>query len=500
MVLSRDPVTAVRRRAAIEPDEVQAWIGLSERAARSGSLTEAATYCARATAPAPDAAIFFHLGNLYFLLSDPKRAKTAFRRAIALQPAEIALLANGAEAVALVGDLHGAARLHLRALALRRNGAFSWANLAQILSRLDKAAPAVRCGRHAIILEPALGVAHVNTGLALNLLKRREEAETSFRRAMAIDPSSPDGPFSMAITRLSAGDFEKGFALYENRFRRRDLRGTLDRWPVPFWDGTVKKGLRLLLWTEQGFGDSIHFVRYAPLLARVGLDVTVVSSAPLQRLFRSLNPPVNVCSFDAFPDADAHAPLMSLPRLLGTRLENVPADVPYLRAEVVPPSSVRTAPFPRVGIAWAGRPEQHADRMRSLTADGIRRLCSALASCGAHLFSLQVGPRRDDLRHAWVSIVDLGGDFADFADTAAAISGLDLVISVDSSVAHLAGALGRPVWLMVSHVPEWRWLDTRIDNPWYPTFRLFRQPKESDWTSVFAEIEQEFAESFASRP
>jgi hypothetical protein len=228
------------------------------------------------------------------------------------------------------------------------------------------------------------------------------------------------------------------------------------------------------------------------------MKVTIACLEPLRRLFRSLDPAIAACGFDTLPAADAHAPLMSLPKLLGTCLADVPANVPYFRTDALAPALLRTAPPPRIGLVWAGRPEYRADRTRSFSPEVFRRLVSALAPVGARLFSLQVGARRSDLRDAPAPILDLGGDFSDFADTAAAIDGLDLLISIDSAVAHLAGALGRPVWVMLAYVPEWRWLEGRSDSPWYPTMRLFRQPRAGDWESVIADLKAALPAAFPS--
>jgi len=446
---------------------------------------------ARAAAISLHPQFLYELGNAYLDGDEPAKACRAFRRTIAFLPGEFAVLANAAEALARDNRVEQAIPLHRRALAAKPDATLVLSNLAQAWTRLDHMTAAWRSARKALGLDPGLAAAHVNAGLALQGFDQQIDAEHCHRRALASDPESAEAKFALATSRLAKGDLKEGFRLYESRFGLREMRSAVGHWRVPAWDGSIRPGLRLMVWCEQGFGDSMHFIRYAVIAARSGIQVTVACPEPLRRLFGTLAPTIGICSLDNPPEVDAQVPLMSLPYLLGIAGDPVPAEVPYLHPVSSAPAEIVTARGPCVGLIWAGRPEYRGDRLRSMTPDVFRRLAETLIREDARLFSLQVGPRRDDLCDL-ASVIDLGGGFNDFADTAAAISALDLVIAVDSSVAHLSGALGCPTWLMLQHVAEWRWFKDRSDTPWYPTMRLFRQRTRGDWVSLVSEIGRAF--------
>ncbi len=481
-------ISAIRRQIAQAPNDPAPLRQLG-RLHCPYDIRRAAVCHSRAAAITIDGSVHYELGTTHLLANEPAIALTAFRRALTSLPATLAVLANLSEAMAQLNLLEDAIGWQQRALALNRGAARVLANLAQACNRAEQPEAGLRKARGAICLEPTLVPAHVNEGLAINGLGRRRQAERSYHRALAIEPHGAEAAFALSTCRLAAGDLRHGFRLYQRRFELTEMQQARSHWTAPFWDGEIKSGLRLLLWCEQGFGDSLHFVRYVPILARRGVRMTLAAPPPLQRLFSSLQPRVPVCGLDDVPSAiDAHAPLMSLPHFLDTRLDSIPCDVPYLSATNTASAEVTSGRPPRIGFFWAGRPEYRADRMRSLSPRTLAALVDVLAMAGGSLYSLQVGPRRVDLDRLRVPVIDLGGGLRDFADTAIAMSALDLIVTIDSAVAHLAGALARPTWVMLSHVPEWRWLEERTDSPWYPTFRLYRQPRPGDWSSVIAAI------------
>ncbi len=482
-------IGAIQRLVAQAPSDPAPWrqLGLLYR---QRDIDRAAICHGRAAAIEADGLLHYELGTALLLADEPSAALTAFRRAVAMLPATLFVLANASEAMAQRNLLENAIAWQRRALALDRGAARVLANLAQALNRTEQPEAGIRKARGAICLEPALVAARVNEGLAVNALGLRSEAERSYGRALDIEPTNAEAAFALSTCRLAAGDLRHGFQLYQRRFELTEMQRTRTHWAAPFWNGEIRSGLRLLLWCEQGFGDSLHFVRYAPILARRGVDLTLAAPTPLQRLFASLRPAIPVCGLDDVPTRiDAHAPLMSLPHFLGTTLESIPADVPYLHADdrdstALPVNGDR----PRIGLFWAGRPEYKADRMRSLPPESLAALVDVLATAGGSLHSLQVGPRQVDLETLRHPILDHGDRFRDFADTASVMAELDLVVTIDSAVAHLAGALGRPAWVMLSYVPEWRWLERRSDSPWYPASRLYRQLRRGDWESVIGAI------------
>ncbi|HTJ90248.1 MAG TPA: glycosyltransferase family 9 protein [Acidocella sp.] len=294
---------------------------------------------------------------------------------------------------------------------------------------------------------------------------------------------------------LAQGNMEMGWEEYEWRWKTRHLLSEQRKFSQPQWHGERADGQTLLIHAEQGFGDTLQFCRYAPLAAARGLRVILEVQKPLLRLLRGL-PGIDlvIAHGDQLPPFDLHSPLLSLPRAFGTRLESIPNEVPYLHAEAVAAAHWRTRldqianQGPKIGIVWAGRPYNHSsslmaiDRRRSMSPEFLAPLFEI---SGLKFFSLQKsGPGASGA----FPLIDLMKEVDDFADTAALVTNLDLVISVDTAVAHLAAALGKQVWLMNRFDSCWRWLEERRDSPWYPTLRLYRQSQPGAWGSVINEI------------
>lgn len=263
----------------------------------------------------------------------------------------------------------------------------------------------------------------------------------------------------------------------------------------PRWDGGNVAGKRILLTREQGFGDTVHAVRYAALLAERGAEVIVQCQPPLTRLVATA-PGVSavVAEGSAAPPFDLHASLLDLPGLFGTTLETIPAQVPYLHPpDVTEPEDAGKAGRPlRIGLAWAGKPSHNNDANRSAALETFLPLFEVP---GARFYSLQIGERSADIAALGIGamLTDVSGRIGDFLDTARLMTQLDLVISVDTAVVHLAGALARPIWVLLPHAPDWRWMLGRDDSPWYPTMRLYRQPAPRDWAPVIAAIKGDLA-------
>jgi tetratricopeptide (TPR) repeat protein len=341
---------------------------------------------------------------------------------------------------------------------------------------------------------------HTNTGIVLKLLGRYREAAAAFGRALTRNPDDPSARFALAFLRLTLGEFAAGWPLYEARFDVPALGNPARHFSATRWSGSQSlKGKILLVHAEQGLGDVIQFCRYLPLLAAQGAFVVFEVMPSLARLLRTLPCSVRLIGRgEPLPPVDYYCPLLSLPLALNTRLDTIPAQVPYLAAE---PERVahwlerlRVLPGLRVGIAWQGNLDVEKliwARGRSIPLTFLEPLAHLP---GVQLISLQKGPGTEQLRKVPFGerIVDLGAELDRgpdaFLDTAAVMAGLDLVISSDTSVAHLAGALGRPVWVMLAASPEWRWGLERLDSPWYPTMRLFRQTADRDWRVVVAAI------------
>ncbi|HEV2098376.1 MAG TPA: tetratricopeptide repeat-containing glycosyltransferase family protein, partial [Stellaceae bacterium] len=451
-----------------------------------------------------------------------------FRRALALRPDATEALDNLAGALLAQGMLDAAQDCYERALTLRPKHVESHIGLGAVLrdqGRLDDAvaryqlalalAPghpetrnnlgvalvdlgqteeAIAHYEKALAVQPDRAELHNNLGLAFQRQRRSAEALGRYERAIAHKPSYAEAHFNRACALLLTGNFDEGWREYEWRFAVARYDRKFDR---PMWSGRHLAGQTILVHAEQGFGDALQFVRFVPAVADRGGKVLLEVPKPLVRLARTLQGVSEVIAAgDPLPAFDCHCPLLSLPRVLGTTLNTIPAGVPYLSLPSEAPGiwaeRIAAAPGLKAGLVWAGnavgaKDPRHID---------FRQLEPLWEIAGTSWFSLQVGDRAGDIAAAERGpIVDLSPWLTDFAETAAAIRQLDLVISVDTSVAHLAGALGRPVWVMLQYSPDWRWLLDRDDCPWYPTARLFRQRKAGDWPSVVREVAEALAQA-----
>ncbi|MBV8143689.1 MAG: tetratricopeptide repeat protein, partial [Gammaproteobacteria bacterium] len=340
---------------------------------------------------------------------------------------------------------------------------------------------------------------HTNIGIVLKSLGRHREAAGSFGRALAYRPDDPSAKFALAFLYLTLGEFTLGWPLYEARFEVPALGNPARHFGVPRWNGEPLAGRTLLVHAEQGLGDVIQFCRYLPLLAAQRASVVFEVMPALKALLRSLPPSISLVGRgEPLPPVDYYCPLLSLPLAFNTRLDTIPAQVPYLSAEPQRTSRwmqrLEELPGLRVGVAWQGNLAVEKliwARGRSIPLAALEPLAQLP---GISLVSLQKGPGLEQLRSVPFAerITDLSADLDRgpdaFLDTAAVMAGLDLVISSDTSVAHLAGALGRPVWTVLAASPEWRWGLERSDSPWYPTMRLFRQTADGDWNPAVTTI------------
>lgn len=442
---------------------------------RAGRFTEAEARLRERLARRPDdAQDWNNLANVLGELGRPAEAEAAFRRAIAIRPDFAAAHYN----------------LGLQLQAERR---------------LEAAEAAYAA---ALAVRPDLAQAHNNRGAALRDMGRLEEAVAAFDKALRLRPDYADAQFNQALCRLALGDYARGWAQYEWRWRIH--QASLARaWPGSAWLGRQPvAGRTLVLHAEQGFGDTLQFCRYAPMAAALGARVVLQVQPGLERLLARLEGVSQVLVQPVRPSSvDLHTPMMSLPLAFGTRLETTPAEVPYLSAE--PMAAARWSRRLvgerglRVGLVWAGaaRPDQPVaagvDRRRSLPLSAFAPL-SALQ--GVRFFSLQKGPAAAQLadaeRSKWAgpAVEDFTAELGDFADTAALVANLDLVVTCDTAVAHLAGGMGKPVWILSRFDGCWRWLLDRDDSPWYPTARLFRQRTRGDWDEVVGRVAAALAE------
>ena len=493
---------------AKRPDFTLAWNNLGNSLRVQGQPDEAQSCYREALHREPRyAEAWCNLGAVLFDKRQSDEAETAYRSALALRP-DFAEAVSGLTALqAEFGSFTPAERNGRRAVRLDPSLAEAHLNLGNAMREQGSPLEAAEHYRQAARLKPGLAEAHNNLGQAMTDLQRWNEAEDAYREAILLDPSSAEAHYNLAGLLLRTGRFTEGWDEYEWRW---GLRNMGEREPVtakPLWDGRPLEGRTLLLRAEQGLGDTLQFCRYVPAIS-AGESVILEVPAALERLMASLaGGPRVVRQGDLPPRFDVYCPLLSLPRLVGTRLETIPWSGPYLRgdakAALVWRDRLAELPGRKVGLVWAGNPRlglpvhMRTDARRSVALTHF----AALARIeGVTLLSLQKGAAADQLRRrsAASHIHDFTDELNDFADTAALIEALDLVISVDTSAAHLAGALGKPVWLLNRFDSCWRWLTGRTDSPWYPTLRQFRQASPGDWGEVLWRVQQALEEAIQS--
>jgi hypothetical protein len=328
------------------------------------------------------------------------------------------------------------------------------------------------------------------------VLGRHAEAVDSYQRALSLRPDHADGHWNESLARLALGDFAEGWKKFEWRWRTSDCKRPGLRFPMPLWVGDQPiDGKSILLYSEQGLGDTIQFVRYVPLVAERGAKVVLAVHSELKHLLAGAASTATVFGEnERLPAVDLQCPLFSLPLAFGTTIETIPANVPYIKPDdTLVAQWARRLPqttLLRVGLIWCGNPAYKHDHRRSLT---LTKIAPLLGTPNIVFYSLNPGIRDGDVvalgKHP--NVLHLGSQFRDFSDTAAVISLVDLVVTTDTAVAHLAGAMGKPVWIMLAYSPDWRWALDRDRSSWYPTARLFRQATAGDWASVLNQVQRE---------
>jgi tetratricopeptide (TPR) repeat protein len=438
-------------------------------------------------------------GNVLLKLNRPAEALAAFEQAVAIEPRFLGALLNRGNALAQLERLTEAVAQYDAVLAVAPTHAETHVNRGNALSALGRSAEAIAAYERALALRPDYLKALIGRGAALQSLNRHREALADFERVIAIDKTHADAHHNAALALLTLGDYRRGFAQYEWRWQRTGMPARRRSFGKPLWLGEYPLARkRILLHAEQGLGDCIQFVRYVPALARMGATVLLEAPPALAALFTRVEGIDTVVAQGApLPAFDVHCPLGSLPHALRTELSTIPAPSPYLRASAERIATWRARldhlPSPRIAIAWSGNADHANDRNRSIA---LARL-APLLSLAAGFVSIQRDLRSADADElaGLPRLMHVGPDLQDFDDTAAVIALADLVISVDTAVVHLAGALGRPTWVLLPFCPDWRWMLEREDSPWYPTVRLFRQATAGDWDGVIARVREEMGQT-----
>jgi Flp pilus assembly protein TadD len=502
---------------------------LAVRHHQAGRLDEAESLYRRVLVGEPTNADAMNLLGMVFIQKRQFEAgRQCINKAIVLSPARAEFHFNLGLALAALNKPALAATAFRQAAALEPRNAAAWSRLADALIEINQPSEAEAASRKALELRIDLPEAHNALGKALYARGELDAAAASFHQAVALHPQYPEAcnslgqsvcelgdcrqgrvwceravrmqpdyalaHWNLGLMQLRLGEWEQGWQGFEWRWRAGKL-SMVNPYPHPLWDGGELGGKRILLHAEQGFGDTIQFLRYVPLVAQRGGIVMAAVQKELLPLARGcLGAERWVVPGDSLPPFDLQCPLPSLPGRFRTTLADVPAAVPYLRAD---PDRVEkwrrrmeAMGRPRVGLAWTGSKLNPNDRNRSFPLAALAPLGKAAgaaeaaeAGMAASFVSLQKGEERARPGEAPMALADWTDELNDFADTAALVENLDLVITADTVVAHLAGAMGKPVWIILQLMPDWRWLLDRADSPWYPTARLFRQERRGDWTS-----------------
>ena len=472
-----------------DPGYGNAFYGAAAALQKLGRPEEALDLCDKAPA---DFDAWFLRGNILYSLSRAPEALAAFDKALALKPGDLGALCNRGETLRQLARFPEAAAMFDEVLAQNPRSVEALLGRGIIEFKNARTEAALLYFNTALEADPACATAYTGRGLARQELGRFAEALADFERSLALNPGLVEGHSNLGALQLLLGDFEKGWEGYEYRKLWGDQCKVDAKAVWPVWNGEPIAGKKLLVLDEAAHGDIFLLARYFPVLAGLGAEVTFKCRPRMIELIENVPGVRIVADVEPGERFDYQVHLFSLPRALKTRLDTIPARVPYIEAD--PALTAKWAArlgshgF-KIGIAWQGNPDPKVDMARAAPLAAFAPLA---AIPGVRLISLQKGFGTGQLADSGLKAETLGEDFDAgphaFADTAGAMANLDLIVSVDTSVAHLAGAMGRPVFVALKHVPEWRWMLDRPDSPWYPTMRLFRQRTKGDWGGVFTEI------------
>ena len=497
-------------------------IALAKQHLNAGRYVLAGKLCSKILTEQSTHAEALHLfGITLYRIGEPDRALELIRKAIVSDPCNPEYHYNLGIINAALGYLDTAMTAYQRAIELQPDNWAALNNFGLLLYEQDRIEESVNYFQQAISVQKSFTNAYYNLGNALQAQKKPKAAIEAYDQVLKMLPDSAETRFNRSQSLLLLGNWQEGWKEYEWRFKSIEKKARLlAEKEIQRWDGSTLAGKRLLVVDEQGFGDTLQFIRYLPLVKDRGGTVIFETVVPLINLFRNFlgidELVVRSSGSEQQIEYDFYIPLMSLPGIFDTSIETIPANIPYIIADTNKSkywkNRLREDVF-KIGIVWAGKSSEdyRQNEMSGLehvqlqwagqpaskfASNRLARLeyFDALTKIGdIQLFGLQKGNSADEIKtHSnSIDVINLGEEFVDFSDTAAAIENLDLIISVDTAVAHLAGAMGKPVWVLIPYVPDWRWMLDREDSPWYPTMRLFRQVQKGDWRYVFQRIADE---------
>ncbi|CAB3643720.1 Beta-barrel assembly-enhancing protease [Paraburkholderia sediminicola] len=498
---AREALASFNEAIAGQPDLIDALYNSAVALEHLGHVQEVVARCDRVLAlQAQHARALATRANARLALKDYKSALTDYDAALLLDPQSTSMRCNRSTALRHLGRYDEALTNLDQVLAIEPSFAAAWGNRGNVLQDLQRFDEALAANERMLEIDPRSTIAWLNRGNVLLNVAKPGEALEAYERALALEPEHFDAHGARAFVYLRQGDFERGWSEYEWRWRDPASKDARHDLTAPRWSGAEDlNGKTILLHAEQGFGDTLQFCRFVePIVAR-GAKVLLEVQPALRLLMPSLRGPSQIFSKgEPLPPYDFHCPLLSVPLALGTDLTTLPAHTPYLAADPKMVEKWRQLLGDdrrmRVGVVWSGNPQHLNDRNRSIRLASLAPLVKSAPD--VDWISLQKLVRDEDKADlATLPLSNLANEIRDFSDTAALVSALDLVIAVDTGVAHLAGALGRPVWLLLSEPSDWRWLSDRTDSPWYPTARLFRQGKPGDWASAIESVKNALREA-----
>lgn len=490
-----------QRAAALAPRQPEIYTALADTYLAAGQAPAAVLqylYAYYLNGHQPPT-LHHHLGNAFLQQGAWDAALLAYQKALALNPNLAETHSNLGVVYAELGDLTQAVACHRQALQVNPHYAQAYINLGLALSQQQDFAGAEAAYQQALTQLPdSASPIHNNRGNNHKAQGRWQEALNDFDQALIADLHNARARFNRGLVKLLLGDYETGWSDYEARFELKDPNHPVLHTGRPSWQGEALTGKTILIYAEQGLGDTLQWLRYLPLLKQCGAKIIFHTQTTLLPLLQG-QPQLGIDRLMgretvAWPEHDYVVPLMSLSYRLQTRLETIPATIPYLQAPRVMTLPVGAAPTAyKVGLVWRGSPHNKNDRQRSVP---LAALAALFEQPGVEFYSLQYGEHRSEIQAVGLEdrLIDLSADLTTWVDTAKIVQALDLIITVDTAVAHLSGALGKPTWVLIPFVPDFRWLLDRTDSPWYPTMRLFRQSQAQRWEPVLQAVAQALPE------
>jgi tetratricopeptide (TPR) repeat protein len=488
-------INALKKSLHINPSDAEAWYNIG-RAYEGKELIEEAIQSYKSTLRIKPSFVdaYINLGNLLQKNGQPDEAIFHYQRAAELNPGHAGVFYNLGVMFQEMDRLDEAISAFQRAIRLNPRYEDAYHDLGYVFHLKRQPMEAIASYRKAIEINRYMFDAYNNLGRVYQELGQIDDAVSYYRKSLEINPDFVEAHCNLAMALLLTGHYTEGWTEYEWRRRLQDR--SRYEFVQPVWDGSDISGKTIFLYAEQGFGDTIQFVRFAPLVAERGARVIIECQKELKSLIQQVRGVHSVVTReDTLPEFDLHCPLLSLPLVFNTTPENIPAKIPY-----VAPNTIMLQKWSdevkndharlKAGIVWSGNPKYKADQFRSIPLESFLQLWKI---AGIGYYSLQKGEASSQVKKLSekFKLIDYADEIQDFSDTAALIKNLDLVICVDTAVAHLAGALGKPVWTLLPFNPDWRWMLNREDSPWYPTMRLFRQLSPGDWGSVMDNVEKE---------